>query len=377
MKRRARGGRRWTGYVLSFLLGVLLAVTGFYLYFSPKRPPPDIVDESSLPQKIFIIDQVLNNQLSELGIPKKNILVHPSLQKKSVVKIQSPRSLSFSLIEEKFKKAIGRLGKPFSIQSIRRPESLELEIRTFNRVTHDLTFIPSRPPARTPVPPSVSFPPRIALVIDDLGEENQMALELLQWNVPITFAILPFTSHARSLASEAHQKGKEVILHLPMEPRDYPRTRPGRGVLLHDMDQEKLEHLLLEDIEAVPYIEGVSNHMGSRLMEDPKKLRVILNELNKRNLFFLDSRTTPRTSGVRIAKSLGVRSAERNVFLDHSRGEKAIKESLEQLIEQARSTGKAIGIGHPHPSTIKSLREMIPRIKEKGVEIVPLSLLVE
>lgn len=390
--RRRRGGRGWLGYMLSFLLGGLLAFGG-YLYFIPKKlPPPEPIDQKPVTQKIFLIDQVINSQFYELGLSKKNILLQQSsekreeniLWKRSLIKIQCPRSLSLSVIEGKFRRSIAILGKPFSIQSTQTSESLQLDIKIFDRMTHELTFIPAQLPSPKPgllpgepVPPKTSLPPRIAIVIDDLGAEDQISQELLRWNLPITFSILPFTSHAKSLAVEAHEKGMEIILHLPMEPYGYPKTKPGKGVLLYEMNKEKLRRQLSEDIEAVPYIQGVSNHMGSRLMEDSGKLKVILSELKKRDLFFLDSRTTPQTVGLQTAKFLGVKSGERNVFLDHSQGEEAVKKSLERLTQVALSSGKAIGIGHPHAITIKSLKEMIPKIQEKGIEIVPLSALLE
>jgi polysaccharide deacetylase 2 family uncharacterized protein YibQ len=162
-----------------------------------------------------------------------------------------------------------------------------------------------------------------------------------------------------------------------MEPHDYPEVRPGEGVLLQKMDEEKLLHQLANDIEAVPYIKGVSNHMGSRLMEDSEKVRIIFSELKRRGLFFLDSRTTPQTVGLQVAQSVGLRSMERSLFIDHSPNEEEIKQKIERLIQVSLSNGKAIGIGHPHPSTLKILKEMIPRIKEKGIEIVPLSSVIE
>jgi polysaccharide deacetylase 2 family uncharacterized protein YibQ len=139
------------------------------------------------------------------------------------------------------------------------------------------------------------------------------------------------------------------------------------------MDEEKLLRQLSRDIEAVPYIKGVSNHMGSRLMEDPEKMKIILSELQRRRLFFLDSRTTPQTVGLQIAESIGLKAMERTLFLDHSSSEGNVKKKLGLLIEISLSTGKAIGIGHPHSSTIKSLKEIIPKMKEKGIDIVPLS----
>jgi len=162
-----------------------------------------------------------------------------------------------------------------------------------------------------------------------------------------------------------------------MEPHDYPKIQPGEGTLLEEMDEERLLRQLLKDIEAVPYIKGVSNHMGSRLTEDPEKMKIILSELKRRGLFFLDSRTTPQTVGLQTAKSLGLKAMERTLFLDHPSNEGDVKQKLERLIEISLSTGKAIGIGHPYPSTITSLKEMIPKMKEKGIDIVPLSSVME
>jgi polysaccharide deacetylase 2 family uncharacterized protein YibQ len=202
--------------------------------------------------------------------------------------------------------------------------------------------------------------PKVAIVIDDLGGETFISQELLRWDLPVTFSILPFTPHAKSLALEAQQKGKEIILHLPMEPHEFPRVKPGEGALFQNMDEGKLLHQLSKDIEAVPHIKGVSNHMGSRLMEDPEKMRIVFSELKRRGLFFLDSRTTPQTVGLQVAQSVGLKAMERNIFIDHSSTEEDIKQQLDHLIQLSLSKGKAIGIGHPHPSTIKSLKEMIP-----------------
>jgi hypothetical protein len=214
-------------------------------------------------------------------------------------------------------------------------------------------------------------------VIDDLGGENKMSQELLRWDFPVTFSILPFTPYSKTLAGEAHRKGKEVILHLPMEPRGYPQIWPGEGVLLEEMDEARLLRQLSKDIEAVPHIKGVNNHMGSRLMEDPEKMEIIFSELKRRGLFFLDSRTTPQTIGLQVAQSVGLKAMERSIFIDNSSTEEVIKQQLEQLIQLSLSKGKAIGIGHPHPSTLKAIKKMVPEMKEKGIDIVPLSEVLE
>ena len=367
--------RSWIGYLLSFLLGVLLTF-GVYTYLTLERPP----SQEDFSKKVFLVDQIIQSQLYEIGIPKKNILLHRSSLKKegdlaweqSSLKVQVLPSLSLPLIEGNFKRSLSALGKSVSIQSSKISDSLRLEVKILDRVTHQLTFVASIPSTL-----KTALRPKIAIVIDDLGGENKISQELLRWDLPITFSILPFTPYSKTLAGEAHRRGKEVILHLPMEPRGYPQVRAGKGVLLQGMDEDQLLQQLSKDIEAVPYIKGVSNHMGSRLMEDPEKMRIVFSELKRRGLFFLDSRTTPQTIGLQIAQSVGLRAMERSLFIDHSSNEEDIKQKLERLIQSSLSTGKAVGIGHPHPSTLKSLKEMIPKMKENGIEIVPLSAMME
>jgi polysaccharide deacetylase 2 family uncharacterized protein YibQ len=369
------GGHRWIGYLLSFLFGSLLTLSG-YLYLTQERP----LSKEVFSHKTFLIDQIIRSQFYEIGILRKDIFFRQSLSKQegaltweaSVMKIRLARSLPFSLIEENLKRSLSRLGKPVSLHSVTGKDSLEIDIKVQNRMTHQLTFLYAKPSL-----PKIAVRPRVAIVIDDLGGENQISQEILHWNIPLTLSILPFTPYSRTLAQQAHRGGKEVILHLPMEPHGYPKTKPGEGVLLQEMEEEQLLRQLSRDLEAVPNIKGVSNHMGSRLMEDPGKVRMIMKELKRRGLFFLDSRTTPQTVGLQIAGSIGVRATERSLFLDHSQDPEEIKEQLEKLVQLSLETGKAIGIGHPHPSTFKSLKEMIPKMKAKGIQIVPLSSLVE
>ena len=378
MGKRQRGigrWRGWVGYLLSFLLGALLVIGGYAYLLQEKLLSPE-----DFSQKVFLIDQIIQSQLYEIGIEKKNILLHQSSLKKerglaweqSSLKVQVLPSLPFSLIEGNFRRGLSILGKPVSIQFSQISGSLHLEVKVLDRVTHQLTFVSSLPSTL-----KTALRPKIAIVIDDLGGENKISQELLRWDLSITFSILPFTPYSKTLAEKAHRRGKEVILHLPMEPRGYPQIRPGEGVLLEEMDEARLLRQLSKDIEAVPYIKGVSNHMGSRLMEDPEKMRIVFSELKRRGLFFLDSRTTPQTVGLEVAQSVGLKAMERSLFIDHSSDEEDIKQKLERLIQFSLSTGKAIGIGHPHPSTLKSLKEMIPRMKEKGIEIVPLSSVME
>lgn len=375
-KPHRRGGlNKWMGYIFSFFLGAILALGGYIYVTREKGPSPE-----DFSQKVFLVDQIIQSQLYEFGIQKKNILLHQTSLKKegdlvwkqSSLKVRVLPSLPFSLVERNLRRSLSALGKPVSVQSSQKPESLRLEVRVLDRSTHQLIFVSSLPSSL-----KMGLHPKIAIVIDDLGGENKISRELLRWDLPITFSILPFAPFSKSLAKEAHRKGKEVILHLPMEPHGYPQVRPGEGVLLEEMDEGSFLRQLSKDIEAVPYIKGVSNHMGSRLMEDPEKMKMVFSELKRRGLFFLDSRTTSQTTGLEVAQSMGLKVLERNIFIDNSLTEEDIKQQLEQLIQFSISKGRAIGIGHPHPSTVKFLKEMIPKMKEKGIELVPLSAVME
>ncbi|MEW6615334.1 MAG: divergent polysaccharide deacetylase family protein [Thermodesulfobacteriota bacterium] len=218
---------------------------------------------------------------------------------------------------------------------------------------------------------------KIAIIIDDLGYNNGNAEELLKIDAPLTFSIFPQGPYSKSLAQKAHTRGRDVILHLPMEPYEYPPKNPGDGTLLLDMDNEELLKKLETDIGAVPFIKGVNNHMGSKFTEDKEKMRVVLNELEKRGLFFLDSRTSKNTVGYSVAKEMGLKVAERNIFLDNNQDLKSINAQIYKLAKLSLKNGSAIGIGHPHPATIKALKQMIPELKAKGIEVVPVSQLVK
>jgi len=363
------------GYLFSFFLAALLALGG-YIYLKREKP----LSPKDFSQKVSLVDQIVQSQLDEIGVQKKNILLHQSslkregdlVWKQSSLKVRVPPPRSLSSIEGNFRRSLSALGKTVSIQSSQKSGSLYLEVKVLDRVTHQLTLVSSIPSTLKTV-----LHPKVAIVIDDIGGEGKISQELLRWDLPITLAILPFTPFSKMLAREAHRQGKEVILHLPMEPWGYPQIRPGEGVLLSEMDEARLLRQLSKDIEAVPYISGVSNHMGSRLTEDSEKMKIVLSELKRRGLFFLDSRTTPQTIGLQVAQSVGLKAMERSIFIDNSSTAEDIKQQLGQLIQLSLSKGKAIGIGHPHPSTLKAIKEMIPKLKEKGIEIVPLSEVME
>ncbi|MCC6850584.1 MAG: divergent polysaccharide deacetylase family protein [Deltaproteobacteria bacterium] len=218
--------------------------------------------------------------------------------------------------------------------------------------------------------------PRVAVVIDDLGDSLHTARRVLALEPPVTVAVIPFRENSAAVAAAAVSNGREVILHLPLEPERDGAMAGGGGFLRTSMEPRHLEGQLERDLRAVPYIVGVNGHMGSRFTSDPRAMRTLLTALRARGLFFLDSKTSPESVAGELADGLGVPFAERNVFLDHDPSPDAVARALAVAARVARRTGQAIAIGHPHPSTLAALATWLPAATRDGFEIVPVSALV-
>ncbi|NIR58018.1 MAG: divergent polysaccharide deacetylase family protein, partial [Gammaproteobacteria bacterium] len=197
---------------------------------------------------------------------------------------------------------------------------------------------------------AVAHEPVVAIVLDDLGPGWRQGRRAVTLPGAVTCAFLPHTPHAQGLARLAHAEGKEVMLHLPMQPVD---ARPlGPGGLILDMTRAAFVRRLRDDLRAVPHVRGVNNHMGSLLTRHPGHMAWLMRELGRGRLYFVDSRTTAATVARRLARERGVRNTERDVFLDNRRSPGAIRAQLHALLAQARRRGTATAIGHPYPETL-------------------------
>ncbi|MCU7905816.1 MAG: divergent polysaccharide deacetylase family protein [Candidatus Thiodiazotropha sp. (ex Epidulcina cf. delphinae)] len=215
---------------------------------------------------------------------------------------------------------------------------------------------------------------KIALIIDDMGDRRIAGEHALALPGPVTYAFLPQTPFSRQQAGKAHQLKKEVMLHLPMESDN--GNALGRGGLTLDMSKVRFLHTLQRDIASIPHLAGVNNHMGSLLTRDPTAMRWLMSALREAGLYFVDSRTTDATVAERVAGSNLIASSRRNVFLDNIPRESEVRAQLHKLLETAREKGSAIGIGHPYPQTLAVLQEELPKLKEQGIELVPVSALI-
>lgn len=216
---------------------------------------------------------------------------------------------------------------------------------------------------------------RVALVIDDLGRSVEDIEALERLGVPLTYSVLPFEEETPEVVALLRRHGDEILCHLPMEP--IHGQNPGPGALTHAMDAGELRAATAAALAAVPGAVGANNHMGSLLSADERSMHEVLGVLAARNLFFLDSRTSPESVGYRVATALGVPAAERQVFLDDVREPQRIREQFAKTLSIARERGAAIAIGHPHAATLAALAEEVPRAQSLGYRFVPVSALLD
>ena len=235
------------------------------------------------------------------------------------------------------------------------------------------------PPEKPPLKPEIILPdelPKVAIIIDDLGYDWFIAKKFLALDGVFTFSVLPHGPYTKSIAKAAEAKGYEIMLHLPMEPIEYPSVNPGPGALLTSMSPDELIEQLRKDLDDVPSIKGVNNHMGSRMTTVSTQMYQIFSVLKQRNLFFIDSRSTAKTVCKPSARLLQIPFAQRDVFIDHIPDPEFIRKQLRQLVKIAKRKGVAVGIAHPHKITYKILSQELPELKKK-VRLVPASKIVK
>lgn len=210
----------------------------------------------------------------------------------------------------------------------------------------------------------------MSLIIDDLGQSSARDSRTLALPGPVTMAIMPDTPHATEFARQAHKAGKTVILHMPMDPATGPYAwHPGTPIA-------ELTQRLDAALAKVPYAAGINNHMGSRMTSQAEPMAWLMGELQRRHLFFVDSRTSAATVAAAKAQSVDLAHVSRDVFLDDVRTAEAIAGQLRLGVELARKQGSAVLIGHPYPQTLEVLEREMPRLRSQGIELINLRQMI-
>lgn len=217
--------------------------------------------------------------------------------------------------------------------------------------------------------------PLVALVIDDFGYVDTATVNgFLRLPIPLTAAVLPFQEQSRFSAESAHQTGKEVMVHLPLQ--GYDGSDPGPHAVLDTLSESETRARTQRALNDVPFAVGVNNHMGSIITADTTHMRWVLDEVKTKALYFIDSRTTPKTIAESLAHSLNIPATRRQVFLDDSKVLADIEAEWSRAMRIAGRTGRVLVIGHVYPETLAALRILIPRDSSK-VRFVSASALAQ
>lgn len=216
----------------------------------------------------------------------------------------------------------------------------------------------------------------VAILIDDIGYDPEALRRLLAIEAPLAFSVLPHTPHARSSAEAIHRAGREVLLHLPMEPHGWPDRDPGPGALFASMTAREIRQTLLEDLQSVPHARGANNHMGSKLMEERDSIRAVFRVLREKGFYFVDSATTEATVAPGLAAEASLPFARRDLFLDDAEDRSRAATHLKKLLDTRDSWSELLLIGHPYPETVSALEETIRRFPAAGIRVVRLADLV-
>ncbi|MFH1369131.1 MAG: divergent polysaccharide deacetylase family protein [Elusimicrobiota bacterium] len=345
-----------------FLFGVLVWI---YLQTSKK----------DYTQYAVKFDSALSDVLVRNGISDPNILSQSRLEKTSQThvwveyfkEISLPKKTSPEKLFKDIQALSGNLSFSYSASAL-DGEKTEIRI-SFNRV---LLY-------RMIFNPSLKAQPlkKVAIVIDDLGYTKNIS-GFLDLGVPITFAILPKEAYSKTLAGQLTKLKRPYILHMPLEPEGYPNINPGKAAILKSMTASEIKKIFNSNLESVPGVAGVSNHMGSAFSADADKMRVFLKLVKENKLFYFDSYTTPKSKAAQIAKELKMPFIQNRIFLDVEDDPAAVRKQLDLLLKQADTRGRSIAIGHiDKKNVVPALREYIPKFAEKGIEFVYLTDLLK
>jgi polysaccharide deacetylase 2 family uncharacterized protein YibQ len=383
--RKKKGRFRKTWPIIASLLGGIVLLVGLYVFFILTRPTSILLYEeiyganNQLAKEISKIDSAVYEALFLEGVSEENVFF-------TAVEAQSERNRDWDFTdlmvrvsdEASFLKLRSRIDSSLSTLSPvaryraeqRSTKEWVCHIYALDFYTHRVRLMMGgfrdKPSARLA---------KISIIVDDLGHDRELAEAFVRLNFPLAISVLPVARHTEAVVRLANQRKRELMLHLPMEPKNYPELDPGPGALMLGMKEEEIKRTINKHLGQVHGARGVNNHMGSLFTENKNKMAVVMGELKKRGLFYVDSRTTSETAAFRMAKEAGVPVASRSVFLDNDLSEQAMSFQMERLLGVARHGGSAIGIAHPHEETRRFLQRRLPDLGGR-VRLVPVSDLV-
>lgn len=222
--------------------------------------------------------------------------------------------------------------------------------------------------------PSENKQSKLAIVIDDFGSGRDGVAEMMSIKRHLTFAVMPFLRFSELDSKRAKEKGYEVIIHAPMEDKTGRMSWLGGRPILCKMKSSEIKGILTDSFESIPFAVGLNNHMGSEASGDKEVITSILEFVREKNKIFVDSRTAKKPIAKKLAKEMGARCYDRNVFLDGKKDKNYIKNQLRKSKDMAIKKGTAVAIGHvgPHGGkvTAQAILESLPDFDDANVKLV-------
>lgn len=350
--------------VVGVLIALILVISAVMIYTERRQGPHQAGQPAPSSERTRVVsttriaaeELLVLGCLYELGIPRENVgtkgrTVH--------VRVTKPPSQS------RIKKAFAPLEELEGVSV--RMEHPGLLVITMNGHTWDVIFEGAAPRSKTRA--------RVAIIVDDIGQEMAPVRRLAAIDADLTFSVLPNLPYTQDAARYLHRRGREILLHQPMEGKN--GVNPGPGAIYASTDPAEAASILEDSISQVPYAVGVNNHMGSAVTRIRPTMDALFDVLGKRRLFFVDSLTTNESVCHQAAAEAGIPFASRDVFLDNVQDDAYIAGQIKKLEEEALVKGSAIGICHPHEATVRTLEREVPRLVEEGIEVVRVSVLAE
>ena len=321
------------------------------VWYKNQRPPPKLVITPDLP--------IFPDKAQETLDTKENPLAYEEALPREIYepKIKNDNSNFFPGPKIKGK----RSSQYSSLQNKEMPRTISSILPNWRKFSVSAEIIQDKP--------------MIAIVIDDMGIDKKRSADAIELRAPLTLSFLTYATNLERQTEMARLNGHELMLHVSMEPGS-DKIDPGPNALLTSLDEKELRRRLNWGFGRFSKYVGINNHMGSKFTSNVKLMRIVIEEIKRRGLLFLDSRTSGKTVGAKLARELGVPVVERNIFLDHENDKDAVNTQLALVEKIARRSGAVIAIGHPRDATIKALRDWLKDVESRGFQLVPITSIV-
>ena len=345
-------------YWIIILVAALLL--GPFFYFLKMK----VSDYSDYERRMEQFDIEISQLLNKYPVSKSGEIAVKEYSVRETLDIES--------FKDRLKEIIKRSGFELIRYDIKYGQGksiVSFEIGAKGKTFYALTFRGMGPPPKASLAPERPAV-KIAIVIDDWGYNMNNIKLVDSIDIPLTISILPSLRYSTRIAkTQQANKDREVILHMPMEPED-KAIRLEENTLLVSMDKSKILTLLGASLKTVPYAKGLSNHMGSKATQDKGLVKVVMEELQRNKLYFLDSLATPDSICQQEAEGLKLKFVKRDVFLDNIADREYISSQMDKLIKLAKQRGFAVGVGHDRTLTLQVIKEKAQRLKSNEIEFV-------